>query len=244
MALDITIKKPQGVDISEKGRSKDGQTISLDRRLFMQLLAFGDCRDVQPLIEALEAQQIEGVLYENLNDPYGVALLTFSPEPDHFLTTVRTMMQADPFASLTPQPVYTLFGRTYTIGYENDLEEVLLKRPRRYVCNPAWPWAIWYPLRRTGAFEQLSADEQRTVLMEHGGIGRAYGRADHAHDIRLACHGFDPHDNDFIVGLLGKELYPLSAIVQRMRKTKQTAQYLSQIGPFFVGKAVWQSKDS
>ena len=237
MALDITISKPKGVDLSEKGRSKDGQTISLDQRLFMQLLAFGACRDVHPLIDELEARRIESVLYENLNDPLGIALLTLSPAPDHFLTTVRPMLQAEPFASLTPQPDYTLFGRTYAIGYENDLEEVLLKRPRRYVGNPAWPWAIWYPLRRTGAFEQLSPDEQRTILMEHGGIGRAYGRADHAHDIRLACHGFDPHDNDFIVGLLGKDLYPLSAIIQRMRKTRQTAQYLNQIGPFFVGKA-------
>ncbi len=242
MALDITINRPGGVDLSEKGRSKDGQTISLDQRLFMQLLAFGDCRDVQPLIDVLEARQIEGALYENLNDPFGIALLTLSPDPDHFLTTTRAMLQAEPFASLTPQPAYTLFGRTYSIGYESDLEEVLLKRPRRYACNPEWPWVIWYPLRRTGAFEQLSADEQRTILMEHGGIGRAYGRADHAHDIRLACHGFDPNDNDFIVGLLGKALYPLSAIVQRMRKTKQTSQYLNQIGPFFVGKAVWQSK--
>ena len=242
MALDIAIKKPSGVDISEKGRSKDGQPLSLDQRLFMQLLAFGDCRDVQGLIEVLEACRIDGVLYENLNDPFGIGLLTMSPTPDHFLTTVRAMVQGEPFAALTPQPAYTLFGRTYAIGYENDLEDVLLKRPHRYVCNSDWPWAIWYPLRRTGAFEQLSAEEQRTILMEHGGIGRAYGRADHAHDIRLACHGFDPHDNDFIVGLLGKDLYPLSAIIQRMRKTRQTAQYLNQIGPFFVGKAVWQSK--
>lgn len=242
MALDITIKKPNGVDISEKGRSKNGHTISLDQRLFMQLLAFGECRDVQPLIDVLEANGIDGVLYENLNDPFGIGLLTLSPMPDHFLTTVRALLQDEPFAALTPQPAYTLFGRTYAIGYENDLEDVLLKRPHRYVCNPDWPWSIWYPLRRSGAFEQLSADEKRTILMEHGGIGRAYGRADHAHDIRLACHGFDPHDNDFIVGLLGKALYPLSAIIQRMRQTRQTAQYLSQIGPFFVGKAVWQSQ--
>lgn len=242
MALDIAIKKLSGVDISEKGRSPDGETLSYDQRLFMQLLAFGGCRHTQALIDALEAHRIEGVLYENLNDPYGVGLLTISPDPEHFLTTVRGLLQEEPFASLTPQPAFTLFGRTYAIGYESDLEDVLLKRPRRYVGNPDWPWVIWYPLRRTGAFEQLSTDEQRTILMEHGGIGRAYGRADHAHDVRLACHGFDPHDNDFIVGLLGKDLYPLSAIVQRMRQTKQTSQYLSQIGPFFVGKAAWQSE--
>ncbi len=48
------------------------------------------------------------------------------------------------------------------------------------------------------------------ILAEHGTIGMSYGAADYAHDIRLACHGLDKHDNDFIVGLLGKELYPLS----------------------------------
>jgi chlorite dismutase len=37
-------------------------------------------------------------------------------------------------------------------------------------------------------------------------------------------------------------LHPLSAVVQEMRKTEQTAQYLDSLGPFFVGKAVWQAK--
>ena len=42
-----------------------------------------------------------------------------------------------------------------------------------------------------------------------------------------------------IVGLLGPQLHPLSAVVQEMRKTEQTAQYLDSLGPFFIGKAVW-----
>ena len=42
--------------------------------------------------------------------------------------------------------------------------------------------------------------------------------------------------------LLGPKLHPLSAVVQEMRKTEQTAQYLDSLGPFFVGKAVWQAK--
>lgn len=104
------------------------------------------------------------------------------------------------------------------------------------------PWAIWYPLRRSGSFEQLSGQEQRVVLMEHGGIGRAFGREGYGHDIRLACHGLDKNDNDFVIGLLGPELHPLSSIVQRMRKTKQTSLHLESLGPFFVGKAVWQSE--
>jgi chlorite dismutase len=145
------------------------------------------------------------------------------------------------FSELTPKPEYTMLGRTYSLGYENDLEDTLIKRPIRRLLDPALPWIIWYPLRRSGSFEQLSASEQRTVLMEHGGIGMAYGRAGLGHDIRLACHGLDKYDNDFVIGLIGPQLAPLSMIVQRMRKTKQTAQHLERLGPFFIGKAIWQS---
>ena len=68
-----------------------------------------------------------------------------------------------------------------------------------------------------------------------------FGRADFAHDIRLSCHGLDSSDNDFVIGLSGKQLHPLSAIVQAMRKTTQTSQYLESLGPFFIGKVAWQS---
>lgn len=135
-----------------------------------------------------------------------------------------------------------MLGRTYAIGYEDDLERALISRPRQKVCDPEMPWAIWYPLRRAGSFEQLSAEEQRVILAEHGGIGRAYGRAGYGADIRLACHGLDKNDNDFVVGLIGPDLYPLSSIVQRMRKTKQTSLHLERLGPFFVGKAIWQKE--
>ena len=86
------------------------------------------------------------------------------------------------------------------------------------MLNPAWTWAVWYPLRRSGRFAQLPAEEQRVILAEHGTIGMSYGAGDFAHDIRLACHGLDKEDNDFVVGLIGKELYPLSRIVQDMRR--------------------------
>ena len=101
---------------------------------------------------------------------------------------------------------------------------------------------VWYPLRRVKTFETLSEQEQQKVLREHGGIGFTYGRAGYATDIRLACHGLDKNDNDFVVGVLGRELYPISSVVQAMRKTKQTSLYLESLGPFFVGKILWQSK--
>ena len=208
----------------------------------MQLLAFGGCTDIRPLADALAGTGMTAVLYEDVNDPRGIALLIVGQDPAVFLDRGRPLLNAAPFASLIQKPEYTMLGRTYSIGYEPDLKETLLDRPQRTVLNPAWNWAVWYPLRRSGRFAQLPADEQRVILSEHGAIGMSFGAADYAHDIRLACHGLDKDDNDFVVGLLGRELYPLSKIVQEMRKTQQTALYLERLGPFFVGRVVWQSK--
>ena len=234
---------PEPPDISEKGGIRNGEPQRSTERLFMQLLAFGGCADARALAETLARAGLDAVLYEDLNDPRGVALLTFGQDPGLFLDRVRPVLNAAPFASLTQKPEYTLLGRTYAIGYEPDLTETLLDRPRRTVLNPAWMWAVWYPRRRSGRFAQLPADEQRVILAEHGAIGMSYGAGDYAHDIRLACHGLDKDDNDFVVGLIGKELYPLSRIVQDMRRTQQTALYLERLGPFFIGRAVWQSPE-
>jgi hypothetical protein len=229
-------------DVSEHGRTAEGEVTSLDRRLFMQLQAFGGAGKSARLISALEAAGIESVLYEDVNDPTGIALLALSETPDTFVDRLRGFLQASPFAELDPKPEYTMLGRTYAIGHEEDLDETLVERPRGRVLDPGLRWAIWYPLRRAGSFEQLSRQEQNRILMEHGGVGKAFGRAGLGYDIRLACHGLDKHDNDFVVGLLGPELHPLSVIVQRMRKTRQTSLHLERLGPFFVGRVAWQSR--
>jgi len=209
----------------------------------MQFLAFTGCPDAKSLVAPLVETGVDGALYENLNDPQGVGLVTMSETPDTFMTQVRGMLADEPFASLRLEPDFSMFGRTYALGHEPDLQETLFDRPRRHVLTKDWPWCIWYPLRRSGAFEKLSDDEQKAILREHGMIGYGFGAADYAHDVRLACHGLDRNDNDFVIGLMGKQLYPLSAIVQAMRKTTQTSQYLERLGPFFVGKAVWQSSE-
>jgi chlorite dismutase len=232
---------PEPPDLSERGGVKDGQPQRSDTRLFMQFLAFGGCPDPRPIADAFDRAGVAGVLYEDVNDPRGIGLLTFSDDPAFFVDRVRTLLNAAPCATLVQKSEYTMLGRTYAIGYEPDLNDVLLQRPRRTVLNPAWRWAVWYPLRRNGKFAHLPADEQRVILAEHGAIGMAFGAGDYAHDVRLACHGLDKDDNDFIVGLIGKDLFPLSAVVQAMRKTQQTALYLDRLGPFFVGRAIWQS---
>jgi hypothetical protein len=228
-------------DLSERGGQKDGQPQRSDDRLFMQLLAFGGCADVTAVARHLAGCGLEGAVYEDVNDPRGIAVLTLTRTPDAFVTGVRAALTSGPCAPLTLKPEYTMLGRTYAIGYEPDLHETLIDRPRRTVLNPSWRWAVWYPLRRSGKFAELPEQEQRTILAEHGTIGKAFGAGDYAHDIRLACHGLDRDDNDFVIGLIGKELFPLSALVQAMRKTQQTALYLDRLGPFFVGRAVWQS---
>jgi hypothetical protein len=230
------------LDLSEKGKDRDGQVVSLNRRLFMQLLAYGGCQNSGALTEALTQARLDGVLYADLNDPQGVALLTMHENPDYFVTELRQFLNRPPFNTLTPKPEYTMFGRTYALGHEQDLEATLLTRPRSRVLDPDWPWAIWYPLRRVKNFETLPEQEQRIVLMEHGGIGMSFGKAGLAHDIRLACHGLDKHDNDFVIAVLGRELHPISAVIQAMRKTKQTSQYLESLGPFFIGKVIWQTQ--
>jgi len=224
-------------DVRERGANQQHS----DRRLFMQLQAFGGCADAKPLVSALEASGLEAVLYQDVNDPRGVGVLTMSEDPTAFVTGIRDALNTEPFAALTLKPSLTMFGRTYASGFEADLEEWLLRRPRRTVMNPAWRWGIWYPLRRTGAFARLEPKEQGQVIREHSVLGRAYGDADLAHDVRLACHGLDLNDNDFVIGLVGRDLHPLSHLVQTMRKTLQTSQYLQTLGPFFIGHALWQS---
>lgn len=233
------MNKPNQTNIDVRERGAQGQIT--DRRLYVQLQVLTGCSDVKPLVRALETSRLEGVLYQDVNDPRGVGVLAMSENPTFFVAGFRELLNGDPFAALTHRPELTMFGRTYASGFESDVEDWLLARPRRTALNPVWPWGIWYPLRRSGAFARLSPQEQGSIIREHSVLGHAYGDADLAHDVRLACHGLDAHDNDFVIGLVGRELHPLSHLIQAMRKTSQTSQYLQSLGPFFIGHALWQS---
>src|SRR5947208_6760336 len=158
----------------------------------MQLQAFGGCLDAKPLLRVLESSRIEAVLYQDVNDARGVAVLAISEDPLFFVTALREVLNADPFSGLVQKRELTMFGRTYASGFETDLEDWLLQRPRRAALNAAWPWGLWYPLRRTGAFSWISANEQGAVLREISVLGRACGDSDHAHDSRLVCPGSVP----------------------------------------------------
>ncbi len=237
------------IDILERSHTlRDGEPQAMNRRLFMQLTAYRCPAEHHPkrmaeaLGAALDAASAVGVLYEDVSDPLGLALLTWSEDPTDFVDRVRPVLAEAPFRSLIFRPEFTMLGRTYATGYEDRLDFWLLEKPVNTVRNPETPWAVWYPLRRTGEFSRLPPKDQGGILREHAVIGRAYGEAGLASDVRLACHGLDPHDNDFVIGLIGKELHPLSHVVQTMRKTRQTSEFIENMGPFFVGRRVWTSR--
>ena len=226
--------QPEGsrVDVREHGANQ--QTSS--RRLYMQLQAFGDCDDPKRLTGALERARVEGVLYADVADPLGVG------RPGHRRgsrvlrgSVAGASRDASRSSGSGESPSWPCSGAPTRAASRPTSRTGSSARPRRTALAPEWPWAIWYPLRRTGTFARLTPQEQGAILKEHAVLGRTYGEADLAHDVRLACHGLDTHDNDFVIGLVGRELHPLSHLVQTMRRTAQTAEFIQTLGPFFVG---------
>src|SRR5262245_23165404 len=105
-------------DLAEKGGMKGGQPQRSDERLFMQLLVFTGCADPAPVVDAMSGTGADAVVYEDLNDAQGVAVLTLERDPNAFIDIVRPALKSDAFSRLTPRPDLTMFGRTYSLGYE------------------------------------------------------------------------------------------------------------------------------
>src|SRR6516162_4513033 len=119
------------LDITEKGGTRNGERQLSDKRLFMQLLAFGGCRDSSALVLALRGAAIPSVLYEDVNDLHGVGLLAWSENADFFMTTLPQFLLQPAFEALTPKLEYSMLGRTYSLGYEPDLNDWLFHKPPR-----------------------------------------------------------------------------------------------------------------
>lgn len=237
------------IDVNEYGGKKDGVKQAMNRRLFMQLLVFrvGSHERSSPdavaadLLKTLRDRKIPAVVYADTMDPRSLGLLTWSEDPALFVQKVRPLFTEAPLAHVQLRDDYAMIGRTYGTGHEPDLEWVLLKRPIDNVTNEGTRWHVWYPLRRKGSFAKLEPIEQSHTLREHAALGIAYGQAELATDVRLACHGLDRGDNEFVIGLVGKDLHPLSHLVQAMRKTRQTSEFIEKMGPFFVGYVIGTS---
>jgi hypothetical protein len=236
------------IDVREWGGKKDGERQVLDRRLFFQLTVFdaegAKADEREALWTRLRKENVASVGYDDLNSPSRIGLLLWSDDPSG-LHRVQPIVREELSARGWRQvPEYTMLGRTYSLGHEPELEHALLRRPVEYALHEGWDWHVWYPLRRTGAFERLEKHEQGIILKEHATIGMAYGRQDLAHDVRLACHGLDAGDNEFVIGLIGKDLHPLSHVVMAMRQTRQTAEFIAKMGPFFVGRVTHRAGGS
>jgi hypothetical protein len=236
------------IDVLEHGAPRDGQPQECNRRLFIQLVAFecprasGTDAVAKTLLDSLVEQSLSGAVYADMHHPWGLAVVVMHENPDELVMKLRAACVNPSLPdALRVRSEYAMLGRTYSTGFEPDLEDWLLHRPRRTLLDPANQFGIWYPLRRKGGFERLEPGEKGAIMREHGGIGRAYGDQNLAHDIRLACHGLDPNDNDFVIGLLGEQLYPLSHVVQAMRRTRQTAEHMEKMGPFFVGRVLYRT---
>ena len=240
------MSEEQAIDVSERGAPLDGKAQHSNKRLFMSLSVYrcpaqqGREASIKQLETNLARHKIPSVIYKDISEAHSVALLLWSEDPKGIIDANTQLFEDSVLRALEPRNEMNMLGRTYSSGFEPDLQHFLIDRPIATALNKDWPWAIWYPLRRHGSFEKLDSKEQRMILGEHAHIGKAYAAQDLAHDIRLACHGLDTNDNEFVIGLTAKELYPLSHLVQRMRKTRQTSEFIQQMGPFFVGHACWQ----
>ena len=221
----------------EVGIPMDGTPQVSDQRLFFQLHVFQDCLDHRLIIKVLEKSHLNVVLYDDLNHPTGIGVLLMAADPADLMSEGHVLLQkAMDTLNLSYRPEMTMTGRTYATGREPDLVEWLVNKPQQNVLNPDSPWAIWYPLRRKPDFYRLEARDRGRILGEHAMLGRSYAAGGYASDIRLACFGLDTNDNEFVIGIVGAELHPLSRLIQDMRQTEQTTQYIESLGPFFVGK--------
>ncbi|MGD8341202.1 MAG: hypothetical protein PVH89_10490, partial [Gammaproteobacteria bacterium] len=151
------------LDLSEKGR-RGKEVISLNRRLFMKFTAFTDVEDTRRAIKALEDTGLTAAIYADINDPYGIGVMVASEDPSAFVTTLRDAFNSDPFDVYDYKPEFDMLGRSYSIGYEPDLEETLITRPLTKLVDPRNEWVVWYPLQRSKGFYVLPEERQKSIL--------------------------------------------------------------------------------
>jgi hypothetical protein len=188
------------IDVREWGGKRDGERQVLDRRTFFQLMAFDvvhgqTLAGIQALASMLSEQRIASVLYQEASAPMTIALLTWSEDPAHFVERVLPIVDRP---ELVQRREYTMLGRTYSLGHEPDLEHACSAAPWSTASTQAGTGTSGIRSGASGAFEKLEKHDQGIILKEHAMIGMAYGKKGLAHDVRLACHGLDAGDNEFV----------------------------------------------
>ena len=112
-------------DVQEHGAN---QQVS-DRRLFMQLHVFGGCLDAKAPLRALESSRFEAVLYQDANDPRGIAVLAMNEDPTFFVSGLRELLNADLVVAENlqiderielPQPLHEVVGERIVVVDQYD----------------------------------------------------------------------------------------------------------------------------
>ena len=240
-----TVPAPELREVGAAGA--DGERQYMEKRLYMQVrildldLSKTEMKIFQDSLKNLiSTHNMPAVLYADASSSNSLGLLSWSEDPSFFTDVVNAVLSDASVAPLFVERAgWTMFGKTYSNGHEKDLSEYLFKKPIRNATKEDWDWAIWYPLRRKGPFYVQPPADQCKMLLHHAAIGKAFSELNAAHDIRLKSFGIDGKDNEYIVGILGDDLHSLSRVVEEMRKTRHTAEFLESLGPFFVGKKIW-----
>ena len=238
-----TVAAPELREVGAPG--SDGVRQHMEKRLYMQVrildvdLSKTDMKKFTATLQELATKnKMACVLYADASACNAIGLLTWAEDPS-FFTDVVNMVIASVASTCTERVGWTMFGKTYSNGHEKNLDEYLFKKPIRNATRDDWEWAIWYPLRRKGPFYVQDPAEQCKMLLHHAAIGKAFSDVGAAHDVRLKSFGMDGKDNEYVVGIIGEDLHCLSRVVEEMRKTRHTAEFLESLGPFFVGKKIW-----
>jgi len=234
---------PTHVVVTEE---KGAGGMKMDKRMYFQCIVYdvstaSECAKIQQnLHNSLKSKSIPHVIYDDTQNASAFGLLIWNTDPSMFATQIRPVLQERQFDLAKQRPGWTMFGKTYTNGHEKDMEHFLLKKPVLAALEEKNVFGIWYPMRRKGEFWMLEPDLKCQYVLHHASIGRAYGAAGMATDVRLNCFGMDEADNEFVIGLIGQDLNILSKIIQDMRMTKHTSLYMDKLGPFFVGHKKFQ----
>src|SRR5678815_2016620 len=107
------------VDVQEHGAPRDGAPQAMDRRLFMQLLAFetapgtSTAKVIFGISDALTKQRISSALYSHVTQPLGFGLLTFGEDLALFVSKVMPALEETAGSQVRLRPELTMFGRTY-----------------------------------------------------------------------------------------------------------------------------------
>jgi len=213
-----------------------------DNTLFLQLQVFdiepaaGPRAMVSALSRRLREKRIDGVIYGDANDHRGIGLLTWATNPGDILDNVHALLGGKRFSALTPRPGWVMFGRVGSDQPYGTTVETLL--------NGSQSWAVWYPVRNKPEWGSLDAGSQQSVHDEHIEAAKSFiaeGRVSYA---RLACHGLDPEDNDYISYMAAADLGDISSLAEAIRGTAQVSTHTDKMGPVFVGRKIWQNPEA